>query len=226
MIKLYKHVGIEFRRANYSYSLSKLSFASGKGKLDTSVLYNGNSGLAGISMPSDMQDTNDDPSCSNVSYIITRMTFLASSLVLLLNYMRVVILACPLFQSRDTSFGAWIEENCPQNLLARFLGFDESWKHLCYDILLPLFSGICTASREEMLSHPVLDFLGTMSLLSFFMSKMFYPSPSFPTVRLYLGWLVRTSLRCSQQCARRRRSLVQAHSLYTYELRHYIHVSR
>jgi len=159
LIKLYKHVGVEFRRADYSYSLSKFSFARGKGKLNTSVLYNGNSGLAGISMPSDMYDTNDNTSSFNVSYCIMRMSFLASSLVLLLNYMRVVVLACPLFQSPDTTFGAWIEENCPQNLVARSLGFDESWKHLCYDILLPLFSGICTASREEMLSHPVLDFL-------------------------------------------------------------------
>ncbi|KLO20421.1 hypothetical protein SCHPADRAFT_923586 [Schizopora paradoxa] len=125
LIKLYKHVGIEFQRANYSYSLSKLSFASGKRKMKTAVLYNGNSGLSGISMPSDTYDSNE--SCSRFR--------------------------------RDTTFGAWIEGNCPRNPLARLLRFDTSWNLLCYDILLPLFSGICTASREEILNHPVLDFL-------------------------------------------------------------------
>lgn len=166
LIKLYKHVGIEFQRANYSYSLSKLSSASGKRKLVTAVLYNGNSGLSGISMPADTYDLNKGHSRFSMSNFIAQISFLASAAVLLLSYIRVILLACPLSKRRDTTFGAWIESNSPSNPLAKFLGFDTSWKLLCYDILLPLFSGICTASREEMLAHPVLDFLGTEPLLS------------------------------------------------------------
>lgn len=80
--------------------------------------------------------------------------------MLLLSYVLLIILSTPLFRDREAGFGKWIEEHTPRHFITRQIGLDESWKHLCYDILLPLFSGICTASREEILVHPVADFQG------------------------------------------------------------------
>lgn len=217
-------MGIEFRRVDYSYCMSKLSFASGKRKMKTAVLYNGNSGLSGISMPSDSYDSNESCSGFSASNLFAQISFLASATVLLLNYFRVIVLACPLFQGRDTTFGAWVESNCPRNPLARLLRFDTSWRILCYDILLPLFSGICTASREEILNHPVLDFLGTMLLFSSVVRKYLNLRIIY-LARLYMGWTTRASLRCSQQRTGRRRTFVQTYTKRAHELRHRVHDS-
>jgi len=155
LIKLYKHIGVQFHQVDYTHSLSTISITEGRPRISTSIIYNGNTGLSGIGMPA----KNRDRPLLSPSFLVARIKFLLSTLLLLLCYIRLVVLCLPIFHSHGMTFGAWIERNTPRNPLLKLLGFDKSWGRLCFGILLPIFSAICTASRDEILSYPVVEIL-------------------------------------------------------------------
>lgn len=42
----------------------------------------------------------------------------------------------------------------------RFLELDVRWQLFVEDVLVPLFSAVCTTARETVWEHPVEEFLG------------------------------------------------------------------
>ncbi|KDQ19910.1 hypothetical protein BOTBODRAFT_101781 [Botryobasidium botryosum FD-172 SS1] len=109
LIRLYRHVGVNFRIADFSYSFSALKAPvnGAKPKIETFMIYNGQSGRAGVSIPSARKPT----------------------------------ASCTIFT------------------LARWTGADLSWHHFVGGIVIPLFSAVCTASAEDVYSHPAEEIL-------------------------------------------------------------------
>jgi len=129
------------------------------------MIYNGSSGLAGVSMPSDVGHIGVRYLHKYVilAFICRGWAFLTAALLLLVCYVRLLCYAAPAFRPgrwEAMTFSAWATETIPANAIARMLGFDAVWKDFTHSTLLPLFSAVCTAPKEDMLSHPVEEILG------------------------------------------------------------------
>lgn len=46
------------------------------------------------------------------------------------------------------------------------MGLDLAWRDFTYTVLLPLFSAVCTAPEEDVLQHPVEEFLGWLNFFT------------------------------------------------------------
>ena len=197
MIALYKHLGVQYRQADFSYSFSMLSGADDEKtrEITTSMIYNGASGREGVSMPS----TVVPDARKNVSLLSTPLAFtfalltdlhaygvfVLSTLVLLLFYLRLVVLSLPIHipdqlhipftlysislkwipiprrpTNKFLTLLEWTEMTTPRGRIVRFLELDVRWQLFVEDVLVPLFSAVCTASRESVWEHPVEEFLG------------------------------------------------------------------
>lgn len=88
--------------------------------------------------------------------------FLLLTFQLLLCYLRVLYLSLPIRRSRveTMTFGEWAKESIPTGTLARWTTFDAVWADFTMSVLVPLFSAVCTASENDILEHPVEEFLG------------------------------------------------------------------
>ena len=138
------------------------------------MIYNGSSGLGGLSMPSVL----DEP------YLRTKgRGFLARAMIkawmvglfvclttyITICYLRMLLLALPIWRSAaidTTTFGEWAEQTVPTNTFARWTGMDMAWRDYTQTVLLPLFSAICTAPDDDVLQHPVEEFLGIYFIVS------------------------------------------------------------
>jgi len=58
------------------------------------------------------------------------------------------------------TFEEWAKWARPRSLLFRLLGLDAVWDNYVETVLVPMYSGVCSANREDILQHPVEDFLG------------------------------------------------------------------
>ena len=82
---------------------------------------------------------------------------------MLFNFVRLAILSCPIFYSKDDveSFGDWTLRNQPSGRIARWMKIDLLWLEFVHKIVQPLFSGVCTAPEEDIYQHPAPEILGT-----------------------------------------------------------------
>ncbi|TFY80523.1 hypothetical protein EWM64_g3489 [Hericium alpestre] len=118
LIALYKHLGVSFRPADFSYSFSYLpSLPSLKQtvsalSLSPTMIYNGASGRAGASIPTALRQTSFS---LHPARLLAHLYFLASfglSLLLLLyNFLHLQLLSAPLLRSKDISELSW-EAGC------------------------------------------------------------------------------------------------------------------
>ena len=117
--------------------------------------------------------------------------FALSTLLLVLFYLRLVVLALPIHipdllhvpftlysvptrwvpvprrpTNRYMTLLEWTEATTPRGRIVRWLEIDVRWQLFVEDVLVPLFSAVCTAPRESVWEHPVEEFLGT-SILCF-----------------------------------------------------------
>ncbi|KAL0576387.1 hypothetical protein V5O48_005608 [Marasmius crinis-equi] len=166
LIALYKHLGVQFRKTNYSYSFALLSpeLHSKERRITTSMIYNGRSGLAGVSMPSSMRRrTKDTPVLlGTLQMIWSFAAFALMAVQLLVCYLRLLILAVPIFRFLDTptmAYSTWARRTLPTGLIARMTGFDLAWIEFTQDVVIPLFSAVCTCPLDDVQSHPVEEFL-------------------------------------------------------------------
>ncbi|KAE9409396.1 hypothetical protein BT96DRAFT_962482 [Gymnopus androsaceus JB14] len=169
LISLYTHLGIPFRKTNFSYSFSRLTPKSGDSstKITTDMIYNGNSGTAGVSMPSSMiRDRTGVPSSSFAIRAATEAcvygTFVLISIRLLILYLRIMILSIPIFRPHrveEMTFRTWSTMTVPRGFLARWTMLDLAWIEFSRDVLAPLFSAVCTAPESTVYDHPVEEFL-------------------------------------------------------------------
>lgn len=173
LIALYKRLGVAFREANFSYSFSLLSppTSTRVKQITATMIYNGNSGLRGLSMPSLL----DQPYHSTKgrgclvrafmkAWTVGLFVFLTTCTFVC--FLHTLFLSIPIWRSSDvseTNFAEWAERTTPTSAFARRLGMDLVWRDYTQTVLLPLFSAICTAPDEDVLRHPVEEFLGEIS---------------------------------------------------------------
>ncbi|KAJ6573970.1 hypothetical protein DFH09DRAFT_1276999 [Mycena vulgaris] len=163
LIALYTKLGVAFRQADFSYSFSVLSQLEKTQRLRTNMIYNGASGRDGVGMPAWMQDLHIYRKGQRA---ITRAfalgLFILSTVQLFVCYMRLILFALPAVRSKRLNaltFEEWAVETVPRNFVARALRFDATWRSFTHDVLIPLFSAVCTAPEEAVNAHPVEDFL-------------------------------------------------------------------
>lgn len=162
LIALYRHLGVKFRHANFSYSFSALT-PTAKGILDlrTYFIYNGSSGAKGVSFPM------NNPYCvarDLRNQIISFLCFMLATMVMLCIYLRVLLLASPIFRPEPSvTFHQWVLQTTPKGILARWTRFDTFWREFSREVLLPMFSAVCTAPEEDVYAHPMAEFLGSCS---------------------------------------------------------------
>ncbi|KAJ7630428.1 splicing factor, Prp19-binding domain-containing protein [Roridomyces roridus] len=161
LIALYQKLGIEFHRQDFSYSFSVLSGAH-KQQMKTTLIYNGASGRNGVGLPSWLQDNLYRKGNSFVAQAFTLGLFILSAVQLFVCYMRLILFAIPPLRSQRwnaLTFEQWAVETTPTGPIARWLGFDSVWRDFTQDLLIPLFSAVCTAPKEAINAHPVEEFL-------------------------------------------------------------------
>jgi microfibrillar-associated protein 1 len=132
------------------------------------MIYNGASGREGLGMPSVMNQsylqTKGEPTYvrATAKAIILAM-FILTTLQVLINYLRLILLSVPFLRPRrleNLTFREWTAHTVPNGTLARISGLDIAWKDFTRQILIPLFSAVCTASETDVMEHPMEEFLG------------------------------------------------------------------
>ncbi|KAF8640701.1 hypothetical protein AX17_000357 [Amanita inopinata Kibby_2008] len=169
LIAFYRSLGVSFRKTDFTYSFSTLACLKNQTKrqIKATMIYNGSSGFAGVSMPSGLRNACTQMNHRGYLFAIvlefwTLWTFLVMSVTLLFCYLRTLYHAVPALRPerwKTMTFSSWADETVPRNVIARRLGIDVAWRAYTHTTLLPLFSAVCTASREDVLSHPVEEFL-------------------------------------------------------------------
>jgi hypothetical protein len=89
--------------------------------------------------------------------------FILLTLQVVISYVMLIFLALPIGRSKrfkKMRFREWREESVPRGMLARWVGMDVVWRNFTRRVLVPLFSAVCTASEEDVMEHPVEEFLG------------------------------------------------------------------
>ncbi|KAJ4499345.1 splicing factor, Prp19-binding domain-containing protein [Lentinula lateritia] len=166
LISLYKHLGISFRKTDFSYSFSRLipETVYASRKITTDVIYNGNSGIAGMSIPSSMRLNEKVLSsihaAASGAYAYGIFTLMCFKLLIL--YIRVLFLSIPIFRPQgveEMTFRTWSASTTPRGFIARCTMLDLAWVEFTQDLLVPLFSAVCTAPESNVYDHPVEEFL-------------------------------------------------------------------
>jgi len=127
------------------------------------MIYNGASGRDGVGMPTWLQDLH---LYRQGFRVVTRAfamgLFILSTVQLFVCYMRLIFFALPAVRSKrhnELTFEEWAEETVPRRFIWRILRFDTTWRSFTQDVLIPLFSAVCTAPKDAVNAHPVEDFL-------------------------------------------------------------------
>ncbi|KAJ6519280.1 hypothetical protein C8R45DRAFT_950840 [Mycena sanguinolenta] len=163
LIALYTQLGVAFRQADFSYSFSLFSKTEKTQTLRTTMIYNGASGRNGAGMPSSLQDLYVH---SKANRLLARAfalgIFVLSTVLLLICYIRLLFFAVPVVRSKlhnGLTFEEWVVETTPTHFVWRLFRLDTTWKSFTQDVLVPLFSAVCTAPKDLVNTHPVEDFL-------------------------------------------------------------------
>ncbi|KAJ3986320.1 hypothetical protein F5890DRAFT_1005281 [Lentinula detonsa] len=171
LISLYKHLGISFRKTDFSYSFSRLipKNDDNSRQITTDIIYNGNSGIAGVSIPSSMRLSGKVLSSIHAAAAEAYVygIFLLMCIKLLILYIRVLLLSIPIFRPQDVeemTFRTWSTSMIPRGSLARWTSLDLAWMEFTQAVLVPLFSAVCTAPESDIYDHPVEEFLDYMWL--------------------------------------------------------------
>lgn len=170
LIQLYQSLGVAFRQADFSYSFSQFSppTTNHSRQITTTMIYNGASGREGVSMPSMMNDTylrtkGESMAARALTKAITWLTFILITMQVVFNYLRLIFLSVPFMRPKHLehlTFRDWTLRTVPRGVLARWSGLDVAWEDFTKQILVPLFSAVCTASEADVMDHPMAEFLG------------------------------------------------------------------
>jgi hypothetical protein len=98
---------------------------------------------------------------------IISIMFIMMTVQVLFNYLRLILLSVPFLRPRrleNLTFREWTANTVPSGVLARLSGLDTAWMDFTKQILVPLFSAVCTASEADVMEHPMEEFLGKPSL--------------------------------------------------------------
>jgi hypothetical protein len=98
-----------------------------------------------------------------ITKAITLAMFFLMTMQVLFSYLRLILLSAPFLRPRrleNLIFREWAANTVPSGVLARLGGLDTAWKDFTRQILVPLFSAVCTASEADVMEHPMEEFLG------------------------------------------------------------------
>jgi microfibrillar-associated protein 1 len=166
---MYKKLGVKLRSSNFDYSFSLFtpSTAETKGKIAATFIYNGSSGLYGVGMPSYIADMSHQVKALLLGPLLPKMwtyaIFMFMTMQVLFCFLMSVVHAAPFLRPHgieDKSFEKWAEDAKPTNFVARWMGLDLAWQAYVRDVMLPLWSGMCTATEQDILNYPAVEFLG------------------------------------------------------------------
>ena len=103
---------------------------------------------------------------------ITLAMFILMTMQVLFNYLRLILLSVPFLRPRrleNLTFREWTANTVPSAVIARVSGLDTAWKDFTRQILVPLFSAVCTVSEMDVMEHPMEEFLGKQFPVVFMM---------------------------------------------------------
>jgi hypothetical protein len=160
LIKLYQKLGVTFSKRGFTYSFVRLSESVGTvPTFAPNFIYNGANGLRGVSLPSSLKAS----ATSFFELSRVYMVFAFSTLVVLAAYVRLLWLCAPPHRHADIStltLDEWTTRTIPRGVLARSTGAEARWRAFVADVLVPLFSAVCTAPAEDVWNHPAEELLG------------------------------------------------------------------
>lgn len=187
MIELYRELGVTFRIADFSYSFSSLKYLTESASSDISatMIYNGANGVKGVSMPSSSKPSLRVPTSPFLALwdqIQAYFAFALGALLLALFYLRLLAYSLPLHipdhvhiqklscsiplwlpiphrMRSDMTLREWRDATAPSSPSSRLLGLHTKWRDFVSNVVMPLFSAVCTASAEDMWEHPVEELL-------------------------------------------------------------------
>ncbi|KIO25772.1 hypothetical protein M407DRAFT_8238 [Tulasnella calospora MUT 4182] len=171
LVKLYREIGVGFRAAHFNYSFSTIrdsiksaattttttTTTTDRPRLETTLLYNGRGGLKGVSRPASPSD-NSGCFCGTLPLLTQLATFAISTFFLLLNYLRLLVLSVPhrvWAPSQTERLDEWTRRTTPRSWISRRLGLDVRWSRFIGEVVVPLFSCVCTVAMEDVWAMPV-----------------------------------------------------------------------
>ncbi|KAJ1311599.1 hypothetical protein OPQ81_010076 [Rhizoctonia solani] len=159
LMKFYDHLGVALKLHDYSYSFSVRPANSQTHCIKTHMIYNGASGRAGMGMPSTVYVSQGSNPVSVLAVLFNLVQWLFATLVLAIHYLRLFFLSRPSSRTpthlcRET-LRTWMERTTRQNFISRALG----WETFVANVIVPLFSAVCTTSTEDVWEHPVAEIL-------------------------------------------------------------------
>lgn len=166
LIKFYEHLGVELKQHDYSYSFSTFATSnSERTSPSTRMIYNGASGREGMGIPSSVYNTYLPKPLNTLAVLTNLLRWVFAMIALALHYARLYVLSRPSARMptdicRET-LRAWTARTTQQNTLSRLLG----WEAFVSDVIVPLFSAVCTTSVDDVWKHPVAEILGRLLIL-------------------------------------------------------------
>ncbi|KAJ3576282.1 hypothetical protein NP233_g529 [Leucocoprinus birnbaumii] len=165
LISMYKTIGVRIRQADFSFSFSQLitPTSSLQRKITTNFIYNGSSGRAGFGKPASFSAQTNKSALSYVPrQLLHWVAFLWTTTKIIICFLMSTYYAAPFLRSselEDKSFGEWAEDMTPRNFLSRSLGLDVGWQTYVRDVMIPMWSATCTATKDDILNYPAIEFL-------------------------------------------------------------------
>lgn len=198
------------------------------------MLYNGASGRNGLGMPSALNEpylrTKGQAFPVRVlARIWTVVLFLVMTAYLAACYVRMIFNASPYWRStrlKTMIFRDWAEETVPRGVLARWTRMDAAWRDYTEHVLVPLFSAVCTAPKEDIMAHPAEEFLGNVTVSLFEIILAYLIEIRFGGCRLYLVDAGNASLCCDSWRSRYCCATYEERAAYTSRCDHFAHTSR
>ncbi|KAG8689521.1 hypothetical protein FRC11_002174, partial [Ceratobasidium sp. 423] len=162
LMKFYDHLGVALKLHDYSYSFSTMAasgFESKSSYIKTHMIYNGASGRSGMGVPSNVYAVRDTKPSNVLAVLFEFARWLLATLIFAVHYIRLFFLSRPSSRTpthlcRET-LRTWVQRTTEQNFISRILG----WEAFVEDVIVPLFSAVCTTSLEDVWEHPVAEIL-------------------------------------------------------------------
>ncbi|KZV74757.1 hypothetical protein PENSPDRAFT_601073 [Peniophora sp. CONT] len=162
LIALYAHLGVQIRQTDFSYSFSTLPGATvagsekgGRLEFSPHFIYDGASGRKGLSVPTTivLHATGLGRAWAYTSGVL-------HALLVLLLFLRFLVLSAPFLRpAPSVTWEEWAAQSAPRGPLARWIGFTDAWNDFLVHLCVPIFSAVCTASAEDVATHPAEEFL-------------------------------------------------------------------
>jgi hypothetical protein len=172
LIRLYTHLGVAFRKADFSYSFTTLAHPPEREQsaktldLRPHFLYEGASGKKGLAIPAaKCTKAEQEPSFIRRTFARTRLNLVHTLgvVAVLFLWLRFIILCAPSFRPKnihEMTWEEWVAKYSPSGPLARWTGLAAAWERFLNELCMPMYSCICSANRDDVFQHPAEEFLG------------------------------------------------------------------